>query len=127
MTRRSTRTTTVFSPLSLTTTPCKTRLGIIPPLCRRSFGRRAALAQDQLQPRDITAHLPPPRRVFQLPARLLKAQIECLLAQLQQLVAQLVVGLEAQVGSLHSAIPRPRARRSGCGSATWPPPVPAPP
>ena len=63
----------------------------------------------------------PSDRVLQLPARLLKTQVERLLAQLHQLIAQLVVGLPAEDRPpplAYSSSPT-RATNSGCGSAAW--------
>src|SRR3546814_3378086 len=78
MTRRSTKTVIVLSPLSLTTTPCKIRRGIAVTLLRR---RLRLNAQDRFDSRDVAANLPHARRVLELAAGLLEAQVELLLAQ----------------------------------------------
>src|SRR5215831_5210264 len=89
--RRSTRTTTVLSCLSLTTVPWSTRLGIRASSLRRLFGG-ALLARDRVDPRDIPPHLADARGVFQLTGRPLEAQIKPLLFQFQELVAELIEG-----------------------------------
>src|SRR5215475_10008491 len=96
--RRSTRTITVLSCLSLTTTPCSVRLGIWLPLalglgarralrlgCGRSrrlgLRRRHRLPgalerRDGLDARDVAADDPHPRRVLELVRGPLEAQVE---------------------------------------------------
>src|SRR3546814_20272206 len=81
MTRRSTKTVIVLSPLSLTTTPCKIRRGIAVTLLRR---RLRLNAQDRFDSRDVAANLTHARRVLELAAGLLEAQVELLLAQADQ-------------------------------------------
>src|SRR5512138_2442194 len=98
MTRRSTKTVIVLSPLSLTTTPCKIRRGIAVKLLR---SRLLLIAQDRFDSRDVAANLPHARRVLELAAGLLEAQVELLLAQSDQRLLQLVSGLGPQVFSLH--------------------------
>src|SRR3546814_17110037 len=98
MTRRSTKTVIVLSPLSLTTTPCKIRRGIAVTLLRR---RLRLNAQDRFDSRDVAANLPHARRVLELAAGLLEAQVELLLAQADQRLLQLVSGLGPQTFSLH--------------------------
>ena len=110
MTRRSTRTITVLSPLSLTTVPCRTTP-------RHSFSplrpaETRALAQDGLDARDVAAHLAHPRGVLELAGGPLEAQVELLLLQLSELVAELV-------GASCRADPRP--------SSSAPPPRPGAP
>src|SRR5690606_1993452 len=112
MTRRSTRTTTVLSILSLTTVPCMTRLG----MCGASGRARRLGGENGLDPGDVAAHLAHPRGVLKLPGGLLEAQVELLLLQLQQLLAQLVLGLGPEFRRLHCATSpgRPTKRvRSG--------------
>src|SRR5919106_4152154 len=99
-TRRSTRTTIVLSALSLTTVPCRTRLGIAAPsACRPALGPR--LREDGLDPRDVAPHLAHPGGVLELTGGLLEAQVVLLLLQLQKLVRQLVSGLALQLRRLH--------------------------
>src|SRR5262249_12693068 len=104
MTRRSTRTMTVLSHASLTTTPCRMRFGIALVLLRRP----GALAQDGFDPRDVAPHLAHPRRVLELAARALEAQVERLLREIVDLALQLVVGLRPDVARLHAATSSPR-------------------
>src|ERR1700734_4345001 len=87
--------TSVFSCLSLTTTPCKIRFGMGLVLGLR---RSALLRGDGHDAGDITAHDTHPRSVLQLPARLLKAQVELLLLKLERLVIELILGHDANVG-----------------------------
>src|SRR5919109_2388296 len=90
----------VLSALSLTTVPCRTRLGIAAPsTCRLALGAR--LADDGLDPRDVAPHLADPGGVLELPGRPLKAKVELLLLQLQQLLRQLIPGLAPQLHRLH--------------------------
>src|SRR5690242_17990884 len=101
MTRRSTSTTTVLSPLSLTTRPCITLLGIaLPSRLRLDRGHPAALTQNGLDPRDVAPNHAHPHRRFELTARLLEAQVELLLLQRRQSLRQLVVGLAAEIHRL---------------------------
>src|SRR5262245_2365645 len=116
--RRSTRTTTVLSCLSLTTTPCSMRFGISR-LLRLGFracgafgpccfvltrGRRLAgalLRRDGLDPRDVAANLPHPRGVLELACRPLEAQVEPLLLKLESLVVELIDGHVPEIIGLH--------------------------
>src|ERR1700733_1380897 len=84
------------------------RLGMLAP-CP---GHRLALpfAEERLDPGDLAAHLTEPRRVLQLSAGALKAQIEDFLAQRIELIAQLVRRAGAQIGGLyglHGALSSP--------------------
>src|SRR3954470_19181934 len=97
ITRRSTRTIMVLSPLSLTTVPCRIRRGISK-LLRR--GRAHALAQDGLDARDIAAHLADARSVLKLARSPAEAQIELLLLEAQELIVQLIGGLGPQISGL---------------------------
>src|SRR3954470_9916526 len=98
--RRSTFTTTVLSCLSLTTTPCKTRFGILissgPGLF--SLLARELLALQRPDAGDVTADDLDPRRVFELPRRALGAQIELLLLERQELVLELIRRHLRQIG-----------------------------
>src|SRR5262249_28021991 len=98
MNRRSTRTMTVLSQASLTTTPWRTRFGISTP----SRGRRLAapLTENGLDARDIAPHLAHSRRVFELTAGALKAQVEDLLAERLGLLGQFIVAAGAQIAGL---------------------------
>src|SRR5689334_15920834 len=101
-TRRSTRTTTVLSPLSDTTVPVRTRFGIpiLSSTLRRSigsFGLAGALMLKRLDARDGAAHLANTRRLLELVGGRLEAEVELLALQLQQLRLQLVVGLDRQI------------------------------
>src|SRR5260221_1446510 len=101
MTRRSTRTTIVLSQAWLTTTPCRTRFGMTLFLLLRG-GRTGALAQDGLDARDVTTDLAHARRVLELAAGALEAQVEGLLAEVLDLLLQLVGGLRSDVWRLHA-------------------------
>src|SRR5216683_4322143 len=101
MTRRSTRTTIVLSQASLTTTPCRTRFGMTLFLLLRG-GRAGALAQDGLDARDIATDLAHARRVLELTAGALEAQVERLLAKVLDLLFQLVGGFRPEIVSLHA-------------------------
>src|SRR4051795_1863669 len=92
-TRRSTRTTIVFSPLSDTTVPVRTRFGIpiVSSTLRRSVGA-GALALKRLDARDRAPHYANARRLLELIGRRLEAQVELLTLQFGQLRLQLVVG-----------------------------------
>src|SRR5215203_751348 len=85
--RRSTLTTTVLSCLSLMTTPCNTRFGILFSLCLRFGGRRPL---ERAHAGDVLADLAYARGVLELPGRALEAQVELLLLQRQELVLELV-------------------------------------
>src|SRR5438270_5950309 len=101
-TRRSTRTTTVLLPLSDTTVPVRTRLGI-PVLSLRldalSAGalRLGALGLQRLDPGDRAANFAHAARLLELIGRRLEAQVELLALQLPQLLLQLVVGLLLEI------------------------------
>src|SRR6266481_1730068 len=91
--RRSTRTTTVFACLLLTTSPCNTRFGIYRLLknLSSSFGGRGALAlRSGLDPGDVAADLANARRVCKLPGRSLDAPVELLFLELDEFIVQLV-------------------------------------
>src|SRR5262245_3193124 len=128
--RRSTRTTTVLSGLSLTTTPCSMRFGIFR-LLRLGFrargallrprrllahGRRLAgalLRRDGLDPRDVASNLPHPCGVLELARRPLEAQVEPLLLQLESLVVELIEGHVPEIIGLHvTPLPAYSAMRS---------------
>src|SRR5215470_3656747 len=101
--RRSTRTTTVLSCLSLTTTPWSIRFGI-------SFSslrllRAALLPGDGFDARDVAPHLAHARCVLELTARPLEAQVEALLLELGEFVRHLVEGHHPDVSGLHDAVP----------------------
>src|SRR2546430_13411531 len=106
--RRSTRTTTVLSCLSLTTTPCNVRFGISRSL---RLGSRALLRRNCLDAGDIAADLPHPRGVLELSGRALKAQIEPLLLELQRLVVELIDRHGPEITRLHGFTPIPRCAR----------------
>src|SRR5690606_30005572 len=103
--RRSTFTTTVLSPLLLTTTPCSTRLDILLSLRPLDAG---LLAQGGTHTGDVAADMGHARGILQLTGRLLEAQVELLLLQIGELGSQLVLGLTDQFGSLHDYAPSPR-------------------
>src|SRR6476469_176799 len=110
--RRSTRTTTVLSCLSLTTTPCSVRFGISR-LLRLGFRTRGALLRrDRLDTRDVAPDLPDPRGVLELPRRALKAQVEALLLEFQDLVVELVDGHGPKITRLHGRSSTYSAMRS---------------
>src|SRR3954453_14598750 len=101
MTRRSTRTITVLLQASLTTTPWRTRLGMLAP-SRGLRGRRAApLAKNSLDARDVAPHLAHPRGVFELTAGALETQVEDLLAERLDLLGQLVLGAGPESSGFH--------------------------
>src|SRR3977135_2190928 len=101
--RRSTRTTTVLSCLSLTTTPCSVRFGISR-LLRLGFRARGALLRrDRLDTRDVATDLPDTRGVLELPRRALEAQVEALLLEFQSLVVELVAGHGPKIIRLHGS------------------------
>src|SRR5712692_5217408 len=76
-----------------------------------------ALGQNGLDPRHVAPHLARPRRVLQLSARLLEAQVEALLGELLQRRLELVVGLGAHVARLHGwASPARDTMRVSIGS-----------
>src|SRR5258708_6702712 len=110
--RRSTRTTTVLSCLSLTTTPCSVRFGIS--LLRLRFRARNALRlgcllvlrrsrpgalerRDRLDARDIAADLAHARGILELARGPLETQVEALLLELESLAVELVDGHGPQV------------------------------
>src|SRR4051794_36237842 len=105
--RRSTFTTTVLSCLSLTTTPCNTRFGILASLSLRLSG---LLPLQRAHARDVLADLTHPRCVLELARGPLEAQVELLLLQRHELVLELVQGHGLDVGQslgrLHVPTPR---------------------
>src|SRR5580704_305442 len=111
MTRRSTRTITVLLQASLTTTPWRTRLGMLTP-SRGLRGRAAApLAENGLDAGDVAPHLAHPGSVFELTAGALKAQVEDLLAEGLELLRELVLGAHPQIAgrpALHDGSSSPR-------------------
>src|SRR5688572_22092792 len=94
MTRRSTRTVMVFWLLSLTTRPCRTRLGIF----GSSTGLRGLDVHDRLHPRDVAADHTDTCGVLGLTAGPLEAQVELLLLEVREHLLQLVCGLGVQIG-----------------------------
>src|SRR2546423_1277108 len=102
MTRRSTRTITVLLQASLTTTPWRTRLGMLAPN-RGLRGRLTApLAENSLDARDVAPHLAHPSGVFELTAGALETQVEDLLAERLDLLGQLVFGAGPQIAGFHA-------------------------
>src|SRR3954465_4362987 len=99
--RRSTRTTTVLSCLSLTTVPCSIRFGISN-LLLRLFGR-AFLRGDGLDPCDVAAHFAHAAGILQLPGGALETQVELLLLEPHQLVGKLVRAHRPGVAGLHES------------------------
>src|SRR5919107_31670 len=119
-TRRSTRTTTVLSPLSDTTVPLRTRLGI--PILSLRLGARSiaalglgALVLQRLDASDRAANLAHAARLLELVGRRLEAQVELLALQIAKLHLQLVVGLLLEIiDRRHVTFPlRPASRRGG--------------
>src|SRR3954451_15762281 len=113
-TRRSTRTTTVLSPLSDTTVPLRTRFGIS--IVSSTLGLRpGAFVLQRLDARDRTAHFLDAARLLELVRRRLEAQVELLALKLGQLLLELVVGLLLEiVDHSHVTFPlRPGSRRDG--------------
>src|SRR6478672_13646393 len=99
--RRSTRTTTVLSCLSLTTTPCSVRFGISR-LLRLGFRARGALLRsDGLDTSDIATDLPDPSSILELPGGPLEAQVEALLLEFQSLIVELVDGHGPKITHFH--------------------------
>src|SRR4029079_17635462 len=91
-TRRSTRTTTVLSPLSDTTVPVRTRFGIL--LVSSALGLRpGAFSLQRRDASDRAAHLAHAARLLELVGRRLEAQVELLALQLAELLLQLGGGL----------------------------------
>src|SRR3954470_5966183 len=114
-TRRSTRTTTVLSPLSDTTVPVRTRFGIsIVSLRLRRFGAGAFVLQ-RLDASDRAANFAHAARLLELVRGRLEAQVELLTLQIAQLLLQLVIGLLLEiVDRRHLTFPlRPGSRRGG--------------
>src|SRR4030095_14785090 len=89
-TRRSTRTTTVLSPLSDTTVPVRTRLGISIVSLRLGLPPGAVVLQ-RLDPGDRAANFAHAARLLELVGRRLEAQVELLALQILQLLLELVV------------------------------------
>src|SRR5581483_7210795 len=114
--RRSTRTTTVLSFLSLTTVPWRTRFGMASGLLlgralRRGIRVPALLVGDRRQARNLATDDPHARSILQLAGGALKAEVELLLLQLRQLVGDLVGTHQAGVGGLHLLPLSPRCAR----------------
>ena len=127
MTRRSTQTIMVLSPLSLTTVPCRIRLGIA--ALSSSACAAACCAEHGLDARDVAAHLAHARRALELAGGLLEAQVELLLLQLQELVLQLIGGLaraDRSPSSRRLLDSAARAARTACRSAAWQRPAGSP-
>src|SRR5258706_7943626 len=104
MMRRSTETMTVLLALSLTTVPCRTRLGIPLPL-------RADLAlarEECLDAGNVAPHRAHASGILELTARPLEAQVELFLLQLDQVGLQLVGRLGADFVGFHSCYSTPR-------------------
>src|SRR5580692_6786446 len=96
--RRSTFTTNVLACLSLTTTPCRVRFGI---LFLSALRRRALDARNGLQARDVAPHLAHARGIFQLSAGALEAQVEVLLLELEHFVVDLIDRHRPDIGRFH--------------------------
>src|SRR5882672_9729020 len=110
--RRSTRTTTVLSCLSLTTTPCSVRFGIAVSSLRLRLCR-ALLLRDGPNACNVATNLAHPGGVLELSRRPLEAQVEPLLLQLHALIVELVDGHGPQVsGFQHDDHPTHSAIRS---------------
>src|SRR5271166_3965657 len=112
--RRSTFTTTVFVFLSLTTTPCSTRFGILVFLFP-SAGLAALLRHNCFDAGDGPADFTHAVCLFKLPVGALEAEIEGLLLQLDQLVAKFVCSLEAIVVRLRRRLRTRLGRLCGFG------------
>src|SRR5919108_6065603 len=98
--RRSTRTTTVLSCLSLTTVPCSVRFGILSlPSALGLSG--ALLRRDGLDARDVATYDAHARSVLELVRRPLETQVELLLLELEHLVVELVDGHAPEIIWLH--------------------------
>src|SRR5918997_3361345 len=93
--RRSTLTTTVLSCLSLTTTPCNTRFGIVFSL---SPGAGALRALQRADAGDVATDLAHAAGVLELSRGPLEAQVELLLLEVQELVGKLVRAHRLDVG-----------------------------
>src|SRR6185437_11965278 len=109
-TRRSTRTTTVLSPLSDTTVPVRTRFGI------SLFSLRlGALGLQRLDPGDRAANFAHAARLLELIGRRLEAEVELLALQVAELLLQLVVGLLLEIVDRRHLTypPRPGSRPGG--------------
>src|SRR5687768_2389463 len=96
LTRRSTRTTIVLSPLSDTTVPVRTRLGISIDSLRLGCVARAS-SLERFDAGDRAAHDADPARLFELVGGRLEAQVELLALQLAKLAGQLVIGRDLDV------------------------------
>src|SRR3712207_2992347 len=110
--RRSTFTTTVLSCLSLTTTPCNTRFGILASLSLRLSD---LLPLQGAHARDVLADLAHPRCVLELPGCPLEAQVELLLLQVDELVLELVRRHGPEVGEPLLRFHRPLLTRRCAG------------
>src|SRR5258708_505911 len=96
-TRRSTRTTTVLSPLSDTTVPVRTRFGISIVSLRLGALGAGALILQRLDPGNRAANDAHTARLLELIGGRLKAQVELLTLQVAKLLLQLVVGLWLEI------------------------------
>src|SRR6478735_7092634 len=96
-TRRSTRTTTVLSPLSDTTVPVRTRFGISIVSLRLGGLRAGAFVLQRLDPGDRAANFAHAARLLELVGRRLEAQVELLALQVAELLLQLVVTLLLEI------------------------------
>src|SRR6185295_10790096 len=103
--RRSTLATTVLVFLSLTTTPCSTRFGILLSFYP-SAGLAALLRQHGFDARDGPADLTHAVGLLELAIGALKAEVERFLSQLYQLVVQFIGGLGAIVVCLRRGLRR---------------------
>src|SRR5437588_12794325 len=112
-TRRSTRTTTVLSPLSDTTVPVRTRFGISIVSLRLGALGAGALVLQRLDPSNRAANDVHAARLLELVGGRLEAQVELLALQIAELLLQLVVGLLLKiVDRRHLTFPlRPGSRR----------------
>src|SRR5438067_1839799 len=118
-TRRSTRTTTVLSPLSDTTVPVRTRFGISIVSLRLGGLRAGALVLQRFDASDRAADFAHSARLLQLIGRRLEAQVELLALQLAQLLLELVVGLLLEiVDRRHVTFPLPPGSRPS-GRRPW--------
>src|SRR5262249_15927779 len=108
--RRSTRTITVLSCLSLTTVPCSMRFGIPLSSLPRMFPS-PLLPGDGLNPGDVAPPLVHPRGVLELAGRPLESQVEPLLLELDELLVELVQRHQSHIRGLHREVPNRRCVR----------------
>src|SRR3954470_1191153 len=106
MTRRSTETITVLSPLSLTTVPCRIRFGIA---ALSSTLRRGLAAEHGLDAGDVAPHLAHARRALELAGGLLEAQVELFLLQRNELICSWSSVLARRSAAFITPSPRPPA------------------